>query len=62
MMELDPIHWFSYVKNNWCFVTSESVCQQIKVQEVLGSELIRSERVSLSLLELCASSALVFYK
>lgn len=43
-------------------MTSGGVCQQIKVQGVLSSELIRSERVALSLLELAVFLAPVFNK
>lgn len=42
---------FSCVENNYCFVSSGGVSLQIKVWGALNSELIRSERVSLSLLE-----------
>lgn len=42
---------FSCVENNYCFVSSGGVCLQIRVWGALNSELIRSERVSLSLLE-----------
>lgn len=42
---------FSYIENNYCSVSIGGVCLQIKVWGSLNSELIRSERVSLSLLE-----------
>lgn len=42
---------FSCVENNYCFVSSGGVCLQIKVWGALNRELIRSERVPLSLLE-----------